>query len=86
MCFAKNKSEFVVKQIKSYFFSNRTQRVQIYNVLSDFTNIISGVPRCSVLGPLKLCLYVLPLSVILMYHETRSHVYAEDTKLYIIYM
>ena len=37
------------KLIKSYF-SNRTQRVQIDDVLSDFTNIICGVPQGSVLG------------------------------------
>ena len=38
-----------LKLIKSYFF-NRTQRVQIDNVLSDFANIICGVPQVSVLG------------------------------------
>ena len=43
-----------LKLIKSYF-SYRTQRVQIYIVLSDFTNIICGVPKGSVLGPLKFC-------------------------------
>ena len=53
-----------LKLIKSYF-SNRTQRVQIDNVLSDFANIICGVPQGSVLGPLKFCLYLLPLSAIL---------------------
>ena len=36
-----------LKLIKSYF-SNRTQRVQI-DVLSDFLNIICGVPQGSVL-------------------------------------
>ena len=45
-----------LKLIKSYF-SNRTQRVQIDNILSDFANIICGVPQGSVLGPLKFCLY-----------------------------
>ena len=33
--------------IKSYF----SNRVQIDNVLSDFANIICGVPQDSVLGP-----------------------------------
>ena len=33
-----------LKLIKSYF-SNRTLRVQIDNVLSDFANIICGVPQ-----------------------------------------
>ena len=43
-----------LKLIMSYFY-NRTQRVQIHNVLSDFINIICGVPQDSVLGPLKFC-------------------------------
>ena len=44
-----------LKLIKSSF-SNRTQRVQIDDVLSNFANIICGVPQGSVLGPLKFCL------------------------------
>ena len=71
-----------LKLIKSYF-SNRTQRVQIDNVLSDFANIICGVPQGSVLGPLKFCLYLLPLSAILTYHNNGYHVYADDTQLYV---
>ena len=46
-----------LKLIKSYF-SNCTQHVQIDDVLSDFANIICGVPQGSVLGPLK-CFFVL---------------------------
>ena len=38
-----------MKQIGLYI-SNRTQRVQIYNVLTDFTNNTADVPRGSVLG------------------------------------
>ena len=37
----------------------------------------------SVLGPLKLCVYLLPLSAIFIYHKTGYHVYADDTQLYI---
>ena len=55
-----------LKLIKSYF-SNRTQRVQIDDVLSDFANIICGVPQGSVLK----------------YHKIGYHVYADDTQLYI---
>ena len=36
-----------------------------------------------VLGPLKLCLYLLPKSTILKYHKIGYHVYADDTQLYI---
>ena len=47
-----------LKLIKSYF-SNRTQRVLIDDVLSDFANIICGVPQGSVLGPFFVCTYCL---------------------------
>ena len=71
-----------LKLIKSYF-SNRTQRVQIDDVLFDFANIINGLPLWSALGPLKLCLYLLPMSAILKYDKIGYHVYADDTQLYI---
>ena len=71
-----------LRLIKSYF-SNHIQRVQIDNVLSDFDNIICGVPQGSVLGSLKFCLCSLPLSAILMYHNIGYHVYADTTLLYI---
>ena len=70
-----------LKLIKSHF-SNRTQRVEIDNFLSDFANIIGGGPQGSVLGPLKLCLYLLSLSAILRYHYIGYHVYADDTQLF----
>ena len=73
-----------LKLIKSYC-SNRTQRVQIDNVLSDFVSIICGVPQGSVLGPLKFCLYLLPLSAILRYHNIGYYVYADDTQLYVLF-
>ena len=48
-----------LKRIKSYF-KNRTQRVQIDIVLSDFVNINWGVPQGSMLGPLNfVCTYCL---------------------------
>ena len=50
-----------LRLIRSYV-SDRTQRVHIDGILSDFASLLCGVPQGSVLGPMKLCLYLLPLS------------------------
>ena len=56
------------KLIMSYF-SDCTQRVQIDGILSEFASIVCLVPQGSVLGPLKFCLYMLPLSAILRFFK-----------------
>ena len=50
----------------------------IDDVMSGVANLVCGVPQGSVLGPLKICLYLLLLGAILRYH-----IYADDTQLYI---
>ena len=57
-----------LRLIRSYF-SDRTQRVQIDGIMSDFASLLCGVPQGSVLGPMKLCLYLLPLGAILRHHN-----------------
>ena len=46
-------------QLLKTYFSDRSQRVLIDDVMSGAANIVCGIPKGSVLGPLKLCLYLL---------------------------
>ena len=71
-----------LKLIVSYF-SDRTQRVQIDGILSEFASTVCGVPQGSVLVPLEFCLYMLPPSATLRFHKIGYHVYADDTQIHV---
>ena len=57
-----------LRLIRSYF-SDRTQIVQIDGSMSDLASLLCGVPQGAGLGPIKLCLYLLPLGAILRHHN-----------------
>ena len=53
-------TESALALIKSYL-DGRQQCVQIQGVILEFVELACGVPQRSVLGPLKLCIYMLPI-------------------------
>ena len=62
----------------SSFISDRAQRVMINGQYSNWTEVISGVPQGSVLGPVLFLIYIndLPNEI-----ESQIKLYADDTKL-----
>ena len=70
-------------QLSKSYFSDRSQRVLIDDVMLRVANLVRGVPQGSILGPIKLCLYILPLGHILRYYSIGYHMYAGDTEIYI---
>lgn len=65
----------------SSYLSNRFQRVSIKDTLSSFSNVKSGVPQGSVLGPLLFSLIFNDLPNVLKY--AKYHMFADDVEVYI---
>ena len=64
--------------IKS-FLSGRTQRVRINEAMSTRTDVLSGIPQGSILGPILFTIFIndLPDAV-----QSNCKIFADDTKLY----
>ena len=63
------------------FLVNRKQRVMINGIASEWTNVTSGVPQGSVLGPILFVLYINDLPDVVD-ADSNIYMFADDTKLY----
>lgn len=63
------------------YLTGRTQCVRISNKLSDWLDVLSGVPQGSVVGPLMFLLYVNDIGDVI--EHSKFHIYADDLKLYL---
>ena len=61
--------------------SNRTQAVKIGRHRSSFTDVLSGVPQGSILGPLLFLLFINDI-VDIISNDLSIKLYADDVKIY----
>ena len=66
------------------YLSHKFQAIKIGLTLSEWRELLFGLPQSSVLDPLLFSLYITPLSKVIRIHpDTRNHFYADDTQLFI---
>ena len=70
-----------VLQWFSSYLTDRTHYVSLSNHCSALAPVHSGVPQCSVLGPMLFTMYAKPLSAIIDSHSIIHHSFANDLQL-----
>ena len=62
----------------SSYLADRTHYVSPSNHCSAFAPVHSGVPQCSVIGPMLFTMYIKPLSAIIDSHSNIHHSFSVD--------
>ena len=70
-----------VLQWFSSYLTDRTLYVSLSNHCSALAPVHSGVPQCSVLGPMLFTMYIKPLSAIIDSHTIIQHSFADNLQL-----
>ena len=52
-------------------------------VILEFAKLVCGVPQGSIFGPLKFCMFMLPIGSIMRHHNIDFHIYADDSQMYV---
>ena len=62
----------------AHFLFNRSQRVMVNGVCFEWTNVTSGIPQGSVLGPILFTIFIndVPISI-----SSHVKIFADDTKI-----
>ena len=68
----------LLKWIES-FLTNRRQRVKVNNSFSNFSNVTSGIPQGSILGPILFIIFINDLPDVVM---NICKIFADDSKVY----
>ena len=67
------------------YLTNRTQFVSVGDSKSESLNLVRGVPRGCVLGPIFFSIYTQPIGDIIHCHNMQFHLHANDTQLFLTF-
>jgi hypothetical protein len=77
-------SDVALSWLKSYL-SDRTFKVVVNGVSSNYCELSIGVPQGSILGPLLFIMYTRDLEKVITMYGFSVHLYADDTQVYFVF-
>lgn len=77
-------SDVALSWLKSYL-SDRTFKVVVNGVSSNYCELSIGVPQGSILGPLLFIMYTRDLEKVITKYGFSVHLYADDTQIYFVF-